>query len=170
MAAEPEHAAHASSGLLRVVILRINRSPQGYHDLLGPLLPSAPLRELQQACKHAGVEAPNGCNGPKLFAAPDVARRALAKLAREGVQLGTRHCFSHELKAWHIIVQEDFVDEVEDVLRQLPGREHVHVRGRVTIELDELDIEDDDEEDFLDVSHLVRSLEEMRFRCTNVSR
>jgi hypothetical protein len=44
-------------------------------------------------------------------------------------------------------VQEDFVDEVEDVLRQLPGREHVRVRGRVTIELD---IEDDDEEDFLD--------------------
>jgi hypothetical protein len=66
-----------------------------------------------------------------------------------------------------MIVQEDFVDEVEDVLRQLPGREHVHVRGRVTIELD---IEDDDEEDFLDVSHLVRSLEEMRFMCTNVSR
>jgi hypothetical protein len=63
MAAEPEHAAHASSGLLRVEILVINRSPQGYHDLLGPLLPSAPLRELQQACKHAGVEAPNGPMG-----------------------------------------------------------------------------------------------------------
>jgi hypothetical protein len=100
------------------------------------------------------------------IAAPDVARRALAKLAREGVQLGTRHRFLHELQPWHMIVQEGFVDEAVDVLRQVPGREHVHVRERVTIELD---IEDDDEEDFLDVSHLVRSLEEMMFMCASVS-
>jgi hypothetical protein len=166
MADDPEQTAHASSGLVRVEILLISRSPQRYHDLLGPLLPSAPLRELQQACKHAGVEAPNGVIGPKLFAAPDVARRALAKLAREGVQLGTRHRFLHELQPWHMIVQEGFVDEAVDVLRQVPGREHVHVRERVTIELD---IEDDDEEDFLDVSHLVRSLEEMMFMCASVS-
>jgi hypothetical protein len=156
MAAEPEHAAHASPGLVRVEILLVSRSPGRYHDLFGPKLPSAPLRELQQALLHAGVEAPNGNYGPKLFAAPDVARRAMAKLAREGVQVGTRHCFLHELKPWHMIVHEDFVDEVVDVLRQLPSKDQVHVRDRVTIEFD---IEDDDEEDFLDVSHLVRSLE-----------
>jgi hypothetical protein len=96
-----------------------------------------------------------------------VARRALAKLARGGVQVGTRHCFSHELKPWHMIVQGDFVDEVVGVLRELSCNDHVHVRERVTIELD---IEDDDEEDFLNVSHLVRSLEEIMFMCDSVSR
>lgn len=137
------------SGPVVVHILRVNRHPSSYNQAFGANLENMTLRlvrenlenagTLQLVCQDlsdAGIEVPEfltGGEGPLLFARPEVARVALGHLCRSSVQLGSRQFFLGDLKIFHIIVEEDFVNAVKAVLRQLPGGENVKVSANAEI-------------------------------------
>lgn len=148
-AALPSHSAgparrplQAHGSVTKVVyVLYLSRHPQSYADAFGPDMANDTLRGIQQSLADENIYAPNGPNGtdgPKLFAQPWVAKAALDHLERQSVQLGDRSCLLSDLRMWHIIVEEDFLGDVKNVLRQLPRDrkgQPVHVSQRDTIEI-----------------------------------
>ena len=132
----PEPAPLPDAEPVVVHILWVSRTTAKYREAFGPMVANATLRGIREALSNEGVEAPNGTIGPKLFARPEVARRALQQLAVESVRLRDRSYFLEDLRYWHLIVEEGFVPDVEQVLKQIPGTDRVHTKAYATIEIE----------------------------------
>lgn len=103
------------SGPAIVYVLQVNRHPLNYEHALGPNVASLTLRVVRQ-------DAPlglNGLDGPKIFAQPEVASAAMDSLRQRSVVLGDQHYFLENLRTWHQMVKEEYVDEVKSLLKTL---------------------------------------------------
>ena len=127
--------AQAPGRWVKVCILTVKRHPVSYNRVLGDELVDTRLRSVKEKLRHASTDPwPEG--GPALFARPSVLRLVREKLQRQPVTLGNRPYMWTDLKIWHIVVEEDMVENVKTALRTVPSKHNVHVTTTATVEIE----------------------------------